>query len=186
MVRSVSHGSWCKAISRKWGQSHREFFNTTKISGLPLECLVLIKKGMVNMKGGTKIEFGFNRISRIQSLDEFAELLFPSNRNHQRLFLAIFVELKYADGQFLKSLEWVADEYRCSRRVLEVVRAKMRRIGLIDHVSRFGQRHGYREGWVFSTRFAKAAISLCGLPDRFREIRDAKQEARDRDLFRYL
>jgi hypothetical protein len=140
----------------------------------------------VNMKGGTKIEFGFNRISRIESLDEFAELLFPSNRNHQKLFLAIFVELKYADDQYLKSLDWVADRYGCSRRVLEIVRAKMRRLGLIDHVSRFGQRHGYREGWVFSSRFAKATMALSGLPDRFGEVRDAKQEAKDRDLFRYL
>ena len=163
-----------------------QFFNKAKIRGLPLESLVLIKKGGVNMKGGTKIEFGFNRISRIESLDEFAELLFPNNRNHQKLFLAIFVELKYADDQYLKSLEWVADKYGCSRRVLEIVRAKMRRLGLIDHVSRFGQRHGYREGWVFSSRFAKSAVALSGLPDRFREIRGAKQEARDRDLFRYF
>jgi len=138
------------------------------------------------MKGGTKIEFGFNRVGRVESLDEFAELLFPNNRNHRKLFLAIFVELKYADGQYLKSLDWLADRYGCSRRVLEIVRAKMRRLGLIDHVSRFGQKHGYREGWVFSSRFAKATMALSGLPDRFREIRDVKHEARDRDLFRYL
>jgi len=138
------------------------------------------------MKGGTKIEFGFNKISRVESLDEFAELLFPNNRDHQKLFLAIFVELKYADGQFLKSLDWAADKHGCSRRVLEIVRAKMRRLGLIDHVSRFGQRRGYREGWVFSSRFAKSAMALSGLPDRFRKIRGAKQEAKDRDLFRYL
>ncbi len=138
------------------------------------------------MKGGTKIEFGFNKISRIQSLDEFAELLFPSNRNHQKLFLAIFVELKYADGQFLKSLEWVSDRYGCSRRVLEIVRAKMRRLGIIDHVSRFSSKYGYREGWVFSSRFAKSATALSGQPDRFQEIKNAKQEVKDRDLFRYL
>ena len=43
------------------------------------------------MKGCTKIEFGFNKVGRIQSLDEFAELLFPRNRNHQKMFLAIFI-----------------------------------------------------------------------------------------------
>jgi len=168
------------------GARSSQSFNKAKIGGLPLECPVLIKKRGVNMKGGTKIEFSFNKISRIQSLDEFAELLFPNNRNHQKLFLAIFVELKYAEGQYLKSLVWVANRYGCSRRVLEIVRAKMRRLGLIDHVSRFGQRHGYREGWVFSSRFAKAAVASSGLPDRFREVKDAKQEARDRDLFKYL
>ena len=62
----------------------------------------------------------------------------------------------------------------------------MRRLGLIDHVSRFGQKHGYREGWVFSSRFAKSAMGVSGLPERFREIKDAKREAKDRDSFRYL
>lgn len=138
------------------------------------------------MKKSTKIEFGFNRISRVESLDEFAELLFPGNRNHQKLFLAVFVELKYADDQYLKSLECVADKYGFSRRVLEIVRTKMRRLGLIDHVSRFGNKHGYREGWVFSSRFTKSVITLSGLMDKFQEIKDSKQEARDRDLFRYL
>jgi len=171
---------------KKTGAKSLQFFNSAKIGGFPLECPVLIKMGGVSMKGGTKIEFGFNKINRIQSLDEFAELLFPNNRNHQKLFLAIFIELKYADDQFLKSLDWVADKYGCSRRVLEIVRAKMRRLGLIDHVSRFSGKHGYREGWVFSSRFAKSGMALSGLPDKFREIRDAKQEAKDRDLFRYF
>lgn len=162
------------------------FFDTTKIDGLPLECPVSMKNGRVNMKGGTKIEFSFNRIGRVESLDEFAELLLPGNKGHQKLCLAIFVELKYADGQYLNSLDWVADKYGYSRRVLEIVRAKMRRLGLIDHVSRFGQRHGYREGWVFSSRLAKSAQTLAALPERFREVKDAKQEAKDRDLFRYL
>jgi hypothetical protein len=138
------------------------------------------------MKTSNKIEFNFNRISRIESLDQFAILLFPNNKNHQRLFLAIYVELKYADRQFLTSLEPVADKYGLSRRVLENVRAKMRSLGLIDHVSRFNARHGYREGWVFSNRFAKSSLLLSGLPDKFKEIKDVNQEQRDRDLFRYL
>jgi hypothetical protein len=138
------------------------------------------------MKKTTKIEFSFNRINRIESLDEFAKLLFPSNRNHQKLFLAIFVELKYADGQFLKSLEWIADRYGSSSRVFELVRARMRRLGLIDHISRFNSSHGYKEGWVFSNHFSKSCLILSQLPDRFKLIKDSKQETKDRDLFRYL
>lgn len=138
------------------------------------------------MKTSSKIEFNFNRINRIESLDQFAVLLFPNNKNHQQLFLAIYVELKYADRQFLKCLEPVAEKYSLSRRVLEIVRAKMRSLGLIDHVSRFNARHGYREGWVFSSRFAKSSLLLSKLPELFLEIRDAKQEQRDRDLFNYL
>ena len=39
----------------------------------------------------------------------------------------------------------------------------MRRLGLIDHVSRFNQRHGYREGRVFSNEFANALEKLASL-----------------------
>lgn len=134
----------------------------------------------------TKIAFSFNSISRLESLDQFGVLLFPSNKNHQKLFLAIFIELKYADHQFLSSLEWIAEEYGLSRRVLEIVRAKMRTLGVIDHVSRFNPKHGYQEGWIFSNRFAASSLRLCKLPDQFKEIKDAQQEQRDRDLFRYL
>jgi hypothetical protein len=138
------------------------------------------------MRTTPKIAFNFNSIGRLESLDQLGVLLFPSNKNHQKLFLAIFIELKYADHQFLSSLEWVADKYGLSRRVLEIVRAKMRLLGLIDHVSRFNRKHGYQEGWVFSNRFATSSLRLSKLPDGFKEIRDAQHEQRDRDLFRYL
>jgi len=152
----------------------------------PLECLVLAKKAEVKMKKSTKIEFNHNRIARLQSLDEFADILFPGNKAHQKLFLAIFIELKYSEGQFVKSLEWIAEKYGYSSRVLEEVRAKMRRLGLIDHVSRFRASTGYREGWVFSNRFWKSTLVLADLPKKFREVKDPKQEARDRDLVKYL
>ncbi len=138
------------------------------------------------MKMRTKIAFNFNSISRLESLDQFGALLFPNNANHQKLFLAIFIELKYADRQFLNSLEWVADKYGLSRRVLEIVRAKMRLLGLIDHVSRFNSKHAYQEGWILSNRFSTSSLRLSKLPDKFKEIKDAQQEQRDRDLFRYL
>jgi hypothetical protein len=162
------------------------YFNTAGIMGIPLECPISIKKAGSKTKMSTKIEFSFNKISRLESLDQFAGLLFPNNKNHQRLFLAIFIELKYADDQFLKSLEWIAEKHDLSLRVLEIVRSKMRAMGLIDHVSRFNSKHGYREGWVFSSRFAKGSLLLAGLPEKFWEIKDAKQEQRDRDLFKYL
>jgi hypothetical protein len=138
------------------------------------------------MRTTTKIAFNFNSIGRLESLDQFGALLFPRNKNHQRLFLAIFIELKYADHQFLSSMEWVADKYGLSRRVLEIVRAKMRVLGLIDHVSRFNRKHGYQEGWIFSNRFVTSSLRLSKFPDQFKEIKDAQQEQRDRDLFRYL
>jgi len=134
----------------------------------------------------TKIDINHSRIARIQDLDEFAAILFPRNKNHQKCFLAVFVELKWADGQFLPALEPIADKHGVSRRTMETVRAKMRRLGLIDHVSRFNQRHSYREGWVFSTKFARSLDKLVMLVAMLRQCRSARQECKDRDVVHFL
>ena len=134
----------------------------------------------------TKIELNFNRIARIEGLDELAQVFFPGNKLHQRIFLAVFVELKYAEGEFLPSLSPLAKEYDFSERTLETVRAKLRRMGLIDHVSRFSKKYGYREGWVLSNRFTCSIQKLSELIQKFRERKDGKQEAKDRDIFNYL
>ena len=60
----------------------------------------------------TKIDLNHNRVARIQDLDELATVLFPGNRNHQRCFLAVWVELKWAPDQFLPTLEPVADKWK--------------------------------------------------------------------------
>jgi len=134
----------------------------------------------------TKIELNCNKISRIRDPDELAQLLFPSNRNHQKIFLAVFIELKYAPDQFLPSLDHLCDQYSFTRRSLETVRAKMRRMGLIDHVSRFNRAHGYREGWIFSNRFCRTLKKLSRLLQEFKQQRGFNQERKDRDMFRYL
>ena len=135
---------------------------------------------------GTKVEFSCNRIARIKDLDELASLLFPGSRDQQRVFLAIFIELKYSRDQFMPSLRPLCDKYDFTSRILETVRSKMRRLGLIDHVSKFSKSHGYREGWVFSSRFSRALTQLAELAQSFKERKDSLQERKDRDLFRYL
>ena len=134
----------------------------------------------------TKVEFNCNKIARVQGLDELTQLLFPGNRNHQRVFLAIFIELKYAPAQFLPHLTSLCDRYGISPRMLETVRSKMRRLGIIDHVSRFNKSHGYREGWVFSTRFSHALLRLVELSRDLKVKTDGHQEQKDRDLFMYV
>lgn len=134
----------------------------------------------------TKIEFNHNKIARIQGLDELARLLFPGNRNQQKLFLAIFIELKYAPGAFLTALQPICDKYGFSPRMLETVRSKMRRMGVIDHVSRFNKSYGYREGWIFSRRFDRSLRRLSNLIQDFKERKGDMQERKDRDLFYYL
>lgn len=134
----------------------------------------------------TKIDFNCNRITRIEGLDELAAVLFPGNRNHQKVFLSIFIEMKYAPSSFLPNLLFLCEKYGFSPRMLETVRGKMRRMGIIDHVSRFNKRYGYREGWVFSSRWAKTLKRLNELMLGFRQKADSLQERKDRDLFRYL
>ena len=134
----------------------------------------------------TKIELNCNKIARIQDLDELARVLFPGNKNHQKIFLAVFIELKYASNQFFPNLSPLCDKYEFSPRMLETVRSKMRRMGIIDHVSRFNKRYGYREGWVFSGRFSRTLNLLISLVQDLRERKDGLQEQKDRDMFRYL
>jgi len=122
----------------------------------------------------------------MEGLDELARALFPNNRTHQRTFLAIFVELKWAQDQFLPTLEPIVDKHDISHRTLQTVRAKMRRIGLIDHVSRFNKKHSYREGWVFSKRFQRSLGRLAELLERHSACRNAAQEKKDRDVHIYL
>ena len=134
----------------------------------------------------TKIEASYNKIERLKGLDDLARILFPGNRNHQRIFLTIFIELKYASGEFLPTMIPLCSQYKFSSRMLETVRSKMRRMGIIDHVCRFNKKTGYREGWVFSHRFNNALLQLNQSIDIFRKRTDVIQEKKDRDLFKYL
>lgn len=134
----------------------------------------------------TKIEIKWSMIAKIYEFDDIARLLFPGNRNHQRIFIAIFVELKHAPGQFLPSLDMLCAEYRFSARSLETVRSKARRLGLIDHVSRFNAAHGYREGWVFSKRFGKALNRLWSQIEGWQNRPGDQQKDRDREMIKYI
>ena len=138
------------------------------------------------MTPSTKIELNHSKIVKLEDLDELAKVLFPGNKSHQVAFLAIFVELKWAPEQFLSTLERIADKHNISRRTLETVRAKMRRLGIIDHVSRFNRKHGYREGWVFSKRCEHSLEDLSKHVTKAKAPRSPSQEQKDRDAYRYL
>ena len=134
----------------------------------------------------TKIEFNAKKIDRIQGLDELAAILFPGNRRHQKVFMAIFIEIKYADDGFLPYLKPLCEKYEFSSRTLETVRSKMRRLGLIEHISRLNKKLGYRDGWVFSSRFSCSLSKLSVLLQSLKDRKDSLQEQKDRDLFRYV
>jgi hypothetical protein len=71
----------------------------------------LNKKVGVRNVPSTKIDLNYSKIGRMQALDEIAGVLFPGNNNHQKVFLAIFIELKYAPQQFLASLTLLCEKY---------------------------------------------------------------------------
>jgi hypothetical protein len=138
------------------------------------------------MAESTKIEVSFNKIRRINGLDDLARLLFPQNKAHQKVFLAMFLELKYAPDQFLPSFTFLCEQYQFSPRLLEKVRAKCRRMGIFDHVSRFNSKHGYREGWVFSNRFGSALKKLNDIFDEYHKSGDLARKEKDYDCLGYV
>jgi len=127
----------------------------------------------------SKIDFSFNRVRRLSDPSDLAEMLFPGNKNQQYAFLVIWISLKWADNHMVPNLAEIAERHGVSKRTLERVRAKMRRMGLIDHVSRFNARRGYKEGWVLSTRFEKSLRQLSG---RVAELKDTCTGSKDKDM----
>ena len=105
-------------------------------------CPVSTQNPTLTLMTSTKVELSFNKIARLADLSDLAELLFPGNRNQQHAFLAVYIELKWADHHMVPNLGEIARKYGITKRTLERVRAKMRRMGLIDHVSRFNATYG--------------------------------------------
>jgi hypothetical protein len=60
----------------------------------------------------------------------------------------------------ISDLTDVAERNAVSRRTLERTRAKMKRMGIIEHVSRFSARNNYHDGWVLSSRFENCLRQL--------------------------
>jgi DNA-binding transcriptional regulator YhcF (GntR family) len=138
------------------------------------------------MTPNTKIDLNAGKIARMEGLDDLARVLIPGNKRQQLVFIAIFVELKWAPGQSLPTLEPIAQKHEISSRTLETVRAKMRRLGIIDHVSRFSRQRGYREGWILSRRFERSLERLSEQLGNFKRRNDGVQEQKDRDVYRYI
>ena len=102
----------------------------------------------------TKIDFHHRRISRISDFTEMIEMLFPGNRNQQHAAVCIFYELKWANS-IVPNLAYIESKYSVTRRILQRARAKLTRLGLIEHVSYLNSRYGGQNGWKLSTRFER-------------------------------
>ena len=75
--------------------------------------------------------------------------------------------------------------WSASARSLQRVRAKTRKLGLIDHISRFNTKLGYREGWVLSTRFELSLDNLSSKVTTFKNRQDAHKQ-KDWDSIHYI
>ena len=123
----------------------------------------------------TKISF--NHRKEISDYSDLAEMLFPGNRNQQHAAACVLFELKWAEN-IVPNLVYIENKYNASRRILQRARAKLSRIGLIEHVSSFNTRYGGQSGWKLSTRFEAA---LKKLADRCTVFRNKDVSTKEKD-----
>ena len=131
----------------------------------------------------TKIDFHHRRISQISDYAELVEMLFPGNRNQQHAASCIFFELKW-DNDLVPNLASLERKYSISRRILQRSRAKLSRLGLIEHVSYMNSRYGGQHGWKLSTRFERALKQLVQKCIKFRDTKNSSKE-KDSMLINY-
>ena len=74
---------------------------------------------------------------------------------------------------------YMESKYDISRRILQRTRAKLSRLGLIEHVSYLNSRYGGQSGWKLSSRFESA---LKQLAEKCMGFRDIKTSTREKDL----
>ena len=123
----------------------------------------------------TKISF--NHRKEISDYGDLVEMLFPGNRNQQHAGACILFELKWADG-LVPNLSYLEKRYDISRRILQRSRAKLTRLGLIEHISSFNKRYNGQAGWKLSTRFERG-LNL--LAKKYASFRDTKTISKDKD-----
>ena len=130
------------------------------------------------MSESTKIDFRHRRIGEIEDIADLVEMLFPGNRNQQHAAARILLALRGAD-ELVRSLSHLEQQWRISRRTLQRARAKLSRLGLIEHITWMNTRYNGQEGWKLSRRFCAA---LRGLADRVDELgKDTRAERSRKD-----
>jgi len=119
------------------------------------------------MTESTKINFAHGHIRHLDDITDLLAILFPGNRNQQHAAGRILLTLKQA-GDIVNSLSFLEQKYNISRRTLQRTRAKLARLGLIEHVSWMNSRYGGRHGWKLSGRMSTALRKLADIIDQWR------------------
>ena len=129
----------------------------------------------------TKINFVARRVAALDDLTDLVEMLFPGNRNQQHAAARILFELKQANG-IVPSLAFLEEKYGISRRTLQRARAKLARLGLIEHVSWMSSRYGGKSGWRLSSKMSAALRLLADKTDQWRADRRPERMEKDETL----
>ncbi|MFC1792891.1 hypothetical protein ACFL3Q_04820, partial [Planctomycetota bacterium] len=108
---------------------------------------------------------------------ELMEMVFPGNRNQQHAAACIFFELKWANS-IVPNLEFIESKYNVTRRILQRARAKLTRLGLIEHVSYLNSRYGGQHGWKLSSRFETAMRQMA---EKCSILRDKTTSSEEKD-----
>lgn len=126
----------------------------------------------------TKIDFRYRRISQIADITDIVAILFPGNRNQQHAAARILLSLKQADG-LVASLKFLEDKYGISRRTLQRTRAKLSRLGLIEHITWMNKRHGGDSGWKLSRRFGSTLRRLADNVEIWKNNKNPEREKKE-------
>jgi hypothetical protein len=76
------------------------------------------------------------------------------------------------------NLAYIETKHDVTRRTLQRARAKLSRLGLIEHVSYLNSRYGGQHGWKLSSRFETA---LRRLAEKCGSFRDTKMASKEKD-----
>ena len=74
------------------------------------------------------------------------------------------------------NLAYMEKQYDISCRILQRTRAKLSKLGLIEHVSYLNSRYGGQHGWRLSTRFERALNHLALKCVDFRNTKTSSKE----------
>ena len=137
------------------------------------------------MTESNKIDFRYRRISQISDITDLVNILFSSNKNQQHAAARILLALKASD-KFLRSLSFLEDKYNISRRTLQRTRAKLSRLGLIEHITWMNSRYNGQQGWKPSSRMSTALRHFADKIDQWRKDDRSERILKDEQLVELL
>ena len=126
----------------------------------------------------TKIEFRQRKMSRLADITDLVEMMFPGNKNQQHAAARVLLHLKAAKD-LVPNLKQLEQQHRISRRTLQRTRAKLARLGLIEHISWMNTRYGGQQGWKLSGRMSTALRQLADKIDDWRNDQHETQREKE-------